>query len=426
MIDRKSPPATSTTTTIPYIHPKMIRLGNGMPLYLMEGGTEDFVKVEMVFYAGSYFESRPLVSFAVSHLLRGGTGTKNRREINGLLDYYGAHLQVEAQNDIVSVALFVLNKHLDPVLELFADIINDPVFPEDEMHSFLKNRQQIHIINQKKVQHLARSYFKELVYGEQHPYGYRVKTDDFNKVRRTDLQEFHRRWFIPGNAFCIVSGRVPRDMEKKTAKAFDNTRPVASEQEKQLPAYSMLTSGSRKVKLEMPDSLQSALRIGKQLFNRTHPAYHRFKITNALLGGYFGSRLMQNIRQDKGFTYGINSGIISLMRSGYFFIATQVGTEVAQQALGEIYSELRNLRSIPATHDELESLKNYLSGSFLRSFDGPFAQGDRFKELLVFGLDFTHYDDYLETLKTITPETIMETASDYLQEDGMMEVVVGR
>ena len=177
--------------------------------------------------------------------------------------------------------------------------------------------------------------------------------------------------------------------------------------------------------LEVPGALQSAIRVGKQILNRTHPAYHRLKITNALLGGYFGSRLMQNIRQDKGYTYGINSSLVSLLRSGYFFIATQVGKEVRKDALEEIYKELKALRNEPASKVELQILKNYLSGNFLRSFDGPFAQALRYKELLVFGMDWEHHREFLSELKNITAEDIMETAGLYLREEEMMEVVVG-
>lgn len=425
MPDRTQPPGKELIAGIPYIKPLGAKLGNGLPVYFLEGGTEEFVKIDLVFFAGSYFQYKPLVSFATTRLLRSGTNTKSRLEISELLDYYSAHLQLDAQKDIVSVSMYVLNKHLEPTLALLAEIFQDPVFPEDEMRTFLKNQQKIHIINQKKVEHLARTYFAELVYGEQHPYGYRLKPENFDMVERDDLLAFHRRWFTAANAFCIVSGRMPEKMEKMIAAHLGNLVAQPDEAAKP-PRFQMLTSGSRKVKLEMPEALQSAIRIGKQLFNRTHPAFHRFKIANALLGGYFGSRLMQNIRQEKGYTYGITSNIISLVRSGYFFIATQVGADVSEAAREEIYRELKNLREKPATADEMESLKNYLAGSFLRSFDGPFAQAERFKELLVFGLDHSHYDEYLQTLKTITPELIMATAADYLNEDGMMEVVAGR
>lgn len=424
MINRKDMPPVRLTTDLSLITPKADRLSNGLPVYYLEGGTEEIIKIELVFFAGSFFQFKPLVAFATGNLLRSGTKGRTRQEINELLDFYSAHLHIEAQKDIVSVSMFVLKKHFEPAFRLFCEIIREPVFPEAEMHTYLKNQQHIHVVNQKKVQHLARTYFNEMVYGESHPYGYRVRMDDFEKLERKDLQDFHRNWFHPGNAFCVVSGQTPPDIAGLISEGLSHAGWRQPEVARP-PEYRMLSSGSRKMNLDMPGAVQSAIRVGKQLINRTHPAWHRLKITNALLGGYYGSRLMQNIRQDKGYTYGISSSLVSLVRSGYFFIGTQVGTDVCKAATEEIYKELQALRSIPAGDDELQTLKNYLSGNYLRSFDGPFAQAARFKELLVFGLDMSHHEDFLTELKTITAEDIMETAGLYLREEEMMEVVVG-
>ncbi len=425
MPDRTQAPDINNQFEIPYITPDKVELDNGMPVYFLEGGSDRFVKIELVFFAGSYRQRKPLEAFSAVHMIRAGTESQGRAGINDLLDYYSVRLVLEPQKDIASVTLFVLHKHLKPALDLLKEIIRYPVYPAAELHTFMKNQQQIHIINQKKVQHLARTYFNELIYGEQHPYGYRLKPEDFDAVSDDDLRRFHGDFFYPRNAFCIVSGSMPGNITQYIADAFGDSH-WENKAAPDVPNYPVLSSGSRKVHLEMPGALQSGIRIGKQLFNRTHPAHHRLKITNALLGGYFGSRLMQNIRQDKGYTYGITSNVISLVRSGYFFISTQAGTGVTDATREEIYKELQALREQPAGKEELSSLTSYLSGSFLRSFDGPYAQSERFKELLVFGLDFTHYDEYLETLNTITAEDIMECASLYLQENDMMEVVAGK
>ncbi len=425
MPDRTQAPKTTAQFDIPYIEPKTVQLANNLPVYFLPGGSEEFVKIELVFLSGSRDQQKPLEAFSAMRLLRAGTENRSREEINELLDFYSAHLAADPQKDISSISMFVLNKHLEPALDLFREIVRYPVFPAEEVRTFLTNQQQIHLVNLKKVQHLARTYFGELIYGEQHPYGYRLKVYDFDALDAEDLQRFHRDHLHPGNAFCMVSGRMPENMENILGRAFGDMK-AGREPSGEKADVQGLSSGRRKVHLEVPDALQSGIRVGKQLFNRTHPAYHRLKITNALLGGYFGSRLMQNVRQDKGYTYGIVSNLISLARSGYFFIATQAGTEVTGAALEEIYKELKKLRTLPAGQEELSSLKSYLSGSFLRSFDGPLAQSERFKELQVFGLDHSHYDEYLDTLKTISAEDIMECASLYLREDDMMEVIAGR
>ncbi len=424
-MERKQAPETFIQTDIPIIQPEELVLDNGLKVYLLEGGHEEIVKVELVFFAGSFYQSSPLVAFATAHLLRTGTRNRNATEINKLFDFYGTYFHADAQKDLASFSVFVLQKHFEPVMELYADMIMNPVFPEDELALFLKNQKQQYLINTQRVQYLARTYFNELLFGHQHPYGFRAEAADFDGMDRSDLITFHQDYYHPANAFCIVSGRLPvniRDLLRSKLGRIDRSNRLRVAP----PSYLVEAASEKKVMVQRPNVLQSAIRIGRRLFNRCHPDYYKLMITNTLLGGYFGSRLMQNIRQNKGYTYGIGSGVVSLLRDGYFFVGSEVGIDVCQKAIDEVYRELKSLRTIPATADELNAMKAYLSGDYLRSFDGPFAQSQRFKELLAFRLDASHFEGFLTELKTITAQQIMQTADKYLHEDSMMELVVGR
>ncbi|MFO7998238.1 MAG: pitrilysin family protein [Bacteroidales bacterium] len=425
MVNRKDPPPTRIIEELPHIGVREAVLGNGLPVYLLEGGSEDVLKAELVFSAGSYYQPAPLVCFSTASLLKTGTVNHQAGEISRILDFYGTHYQEVAQKDLVSLSVFVLQKHLDPVLDLFQEMVKNPVFSEEEMRLFLKNQKQRHLVNNQKVQYMARNFFNELLYGSQHPYGHHLKAEDFDQVERQALADFHKEYFHPGNAYCLVSGRLPANildlLEDKLGGSDWPAREVDTP-----PHYVAWAASEKKVLVEKPGALQSAIRIGRRLFNRTHPDYHRLMITNALLGGFFGSRLMQNIRQDKGYTYGIGSNLVSLLRDGYFFISTEVGVNVCQQAIEEIGMELKKLRTIPATADELSNLKSYLAGNFLRSFDGPFAQSERLKEILAFQMDVSHYQAFLHELNAITAGQIMQIAEKYLHEDSMIELVVGK
>ena len=426
MPDRKSPPQTSLITHVPFIPPEKTTLDNRVPVYFLKGGAEEILKIEWVFHAGSYYQPKPLITFAMTNLLKAGTQNKTAAEISEILDFYGAYLQLDAQKDIVSVSVFVLNKNLQPVLDVLQEIIRTPIFPEDECALLLRNQKQQFVINNRKVQHLARAHFSELLFGESHPYGLRPEEDDFGRVDREDLLSFHRDWVHGGNGLCIVSGKIPDGMPEMLNARFGDQEWVRGTTHSSFPELPLRPSQEKSLLISREDALQSAIRTGKLVINRNHPDYHRLMITNALLGGFFGSRLMRNIRQEKGYTYGINSSIVSLRREGYFFIATQVGVEVCTPAVEEIRKELYRLRTLPASSQELQILRNYLSGNYLRSFDGPFSQGDKFKELLIFGLEMDHFDQFLVELKNITPEIIMQTAEKYLHEDSMTEVVAGK
>jgi len=145
-----------------------------------------------------------------------------------------------------------------------------------------------------------------------------------------------------------------------------------------------------------------------------------------VFGGYFGSRLMANIREDKGYTYGIGSAMVSFRHAGYFTISTEVGAEVTKDAIKEIYFELNKLQTEKISENELSLIRNYMLGTFLRSIDGPFALADRFKGIYFNGLNYDYYERYVETIKSITPKQLQDLANKYLKKDEMIELVVGK
>ncbi|MEE4177132.1 MAG: pitrilysin family protein [Bacteroides sp.] len=426
MTTRTKAPPISLITHLPFPVPEKQILGNGVPVYLLRGGSDEIVKLDLLFLAGSFHQHKPLVTYLAANLLKAGTEERTSMGISEILDFYGAIFQVEAQKDIVSVSLLVLKKNLGHVLPLIQEIIQAPSYPQGELEILIKNQKHQHIINSRKVSYLARLHFAEQLFGSGHPYGYRLKRRDFDQVVREDLFTYHRQWIHPGNLVIIVSGQLPGNMLEKLGDHFGGQAWQAQTNPQVETAYSFPEKGSGRLFIQQKDALQSAIRVGKRIIRRNHPDYYRLVITNALLGGFFGSRLMKNIRQEKGYTYGVNSALVSLLRDGYFFVSTQVGTEVCEVALEQIYFELKRLRTEAASRNELQTLKNYLSGNFLRSFDGPFAQAERFKEMLVFGLKSNHFDQFLSELKSITPETIMETAEKHLLEESMIEVVAGK
>ena len=177
---------------------------------------------------------------------------------------------------------------------------------------------------------------------------------------------------------------------------------------------------------EKKDAVQSAIRMGKVFFNRTHPDFPEMLFLNTALGGYFGSRLMSNIREDKGFTYGIGSGIIPLLKGGYFFISTEVGADVTQLAEKEIAFELERLRQEKIPSHEMETVRQYMLGQLLRSTDGVFNLIDRFRSHHLFGQTNEDFRIGVEKLKSVTPDRIQDLAQLYLDPASMVTVVAGK
>jgi predicted Zn-dependent peptidase len=184
-----------------------------------------------------------------------------------------------------------------------------------------------------------------------------------------------------------------------------------------------LTASS--VKKEKKDAVQTSIRIGKKLFTRNHPDYLKFTVLNETLGGYFGSRLMKNIREEKGLTYGISSQIAPMLQEGYFVIGTDVKKELASKALEEIYNELEKLQNEPVGDEELQTVKNYMIGSYSNSITTPFSLANKFKTLHFNGLSYDYYDNYMTAIQKVNAKDLMQMAKKYFDRTSFTEVLVG-
>ncbi|MCD4698720.1 MAG: insulinase family protein [Bacteroidales bacterium] len=424
-LNRKSVPLINKVEKMQWNNPEVLHLDNGIPVYLIDAADQDVIKIELIFNAGRFYEQKTLTANFTNKMLKEGTQSQTSHEIAEKIDFYGAHLETSSDKDMASVSLYSLNKHLETTLPVLADVILRPVFPENELQTLKQNRKQQFIINNEKVKYVAKRKFNELIFGASHPYGKMFKEKDFDDIRQNDLLDFHRTYYTAGNCRIIVAGKIPPgflSLLNQHLGGFDGKAPVngrfMNEFETGLP--SML-----KIHVRKKNAVQAALRIGKVLFNKKHPDYIRMKILNTVLGGYFGSRLMTNIREDKGYTYGIGSAVVSMQNSGYFFITSEVGSDVKSDALREIYREIEILQNDLVPGDELELVKNYIMGSVLRSMDGAFAMSENFKGLIEYGMDYSYFDNYIETVRSITPNELRDLAGKYLSLDSLAELTVG-
>jgi predicted Zn-dependent peptidase len=176
---------------------------------------------------------------------------------------------------------------------------------------------------------------------------------------------------------------------------------------------------------DVEGALQSSVRIGRLLFPRTHPDFVGMQVVATVLGGYFGSRLMQNLREMHGYTYGVMAAMINFEKEGYLAIATQVTRDHTEDALREIYYEIERLRSEPIDEEELQLAKNMMIGEILRILDGPFGIADVTIENIMCGMDNSSTEKNVELINAITPEEVQRLAVKYLRREDLVEVVVG-
>jgi zinc protease len=399
------------------------KLSNGVPIYTIEAGTEEIMRLEFIFRAGQVKESIPLLASTCNTMLSEGSVNYSSEELNRLLDYYGVFLNQSTERDSAGIVLFFPNKHIQKVLELSHEILYHPVFPEPELTSLMKKRLRWYLVNREKVQNLAIDQFFESLFGNNHPYGRQISENDFENITPALLSDFHTKYYTPENMAVIISGKIHNMTGELLDSYFGN---IGSGFMKTEESFGIIKSEKlKRVHISKPGMVQSAIRIGSATINKRDPDYPGLKVLDSVLGGYFGSRLMKNIREEKGYTYGISSSLSSLDLSGYKVISTEVGFKNCQKTIDEIYSEIKLIQNVCVKEDEMAVVRNYMSGEMLRMFDGPFALAESFRSAWEFGLDNSYYYRLAEKIKTIDADEIIELARTYYNIDELYEITVG-
>ncbi len=425
MPERKYPPKRMANGKISINKAEEVILGNGIRLLLINAGTQDVSRIEFHFPAGSRYQSRSLVARTTFSMLTEGTKNLTSQQISEKFDFFGSHVEQSNDRDFGKIHLFSLNKYLHESLELLEKIIKEPIFPERELTTYCSKGKQSLIVDQEKVATLARQDFFKGLYSIDHPYGTYAVPNHYDELSRNDLADFHSNFISSSTCTLVMAGRISEKQVSEVARYFGNKRWGSSNV--QLPKFPEIPTVEKKKYFTCKaDAVQSAIRIGRRLFNRKHPDYPGVTVLNAILGGYFGSRLMKNIREDKGYTYGISSAILPFKEECILAIGTEVGSEYTIPTLIEIYSEINRLRVEPVSPDELDLVKNYLLGEILRTFDGAFAIADSITGLLEYNdLDYNFFDRSIEIIKTITPEQLQLLANSYFREEELVECVAG-
>jgi predicted Zn-dependent peptidase len=398
-------------------------LRNGLPLYYLDQQAPGVCRLELVVPAGIRYQAAPLVASLTARLMKEGTASAKSEEIAASLDFYGAYLESQAERDRASMVLFAPRKFMEALLPVFTSIWAEATFPEESLRLELQQMKQELKINQQRVGWIARQAFQEALYGAWHPYGIRPQEDFFETVQRPLLIRHFLDHYHNHNAYLTLAGEVDGDLLKLIDHHLGavplSAPPLVRAFPEPVPANKRFLQHTR------PEALQSALRVGRRLFHRTHPDFMGMQFLVSLLGGYFGSRLMKNLREDKGYTYGVNAFIQAFEEDAFMVIATEVGQEKEEAALEQILVEMKKLREVAPEKEEMDHLRNYLLGSMLRALDGPLAKIERLRNLL----DTNEQADYFLRLRQrildIQATEVQALAVQYLQEESLTFLSAG-
>ena len=432
-LDRTLAPPVQPLAAVALPPTQVQTLASGARLHVLTNDTQPVARLQVIFRAGKWQEPQPGLAALTARMLLEGTATRSARQIADEVAYYGASLECEAGPDRATLTLYCLSRHLPTLLPLVLEVLTQPRFPAAELAQQQTRTIQSVQVERQKTSYLASERFAELQFGPRHPYGQPFDAEAFGALTAAQAQTFHQAAYQLGRAEIFLCGDVAAQ-QTLVATAFDaaaapgspaevaaETTAAPSSRDAPLP----LGLGAQAVRVPLPGSLQASLRVGRAWPGPNHTDTHRLQLLVKVLGGYFGSRLMKNIREDKGLTYGIYAQSLAREHGSTLVIGTDVNGESADMAIREINLELRRLQEELISAQELDTVKSYMLGKFANELSTVFEQADKYRTTVLLGLPVDYYTQFVAQIQATDAATLQELAREYLTPEAMQIVVAG-
>ncbi len=419
MLNRLEQPKLTSIETIDFIEPQVFDITENVKLYFMQEVPNETCRIDLYFDAGNIRHEKGIPTF-VNALLLSGTDEKTATQISNEIDALGGFIDSGLAAENAVFTLYCLRENALKIIDVIAKSINGLVFHEKEIIELVADKKQAFLTNLEKVSFLAQREFQKRLFHSSAKYSKVVDATFYEGITQQDLKRFFTENYLNGLNKVVVVGNLSHD---EIDDLIDTVGKWAKEGNSEFESAIQNLPGSHHI--EKDGAVQTAIRVGRTLFNKCHEDYNDFIVLNTILGDYFGSRLMANIREDKGYTYGIGSMVAEYKELGYFMIATEVGKDVKDATLKEIQFEIKRLHEELVSEEELDLVRSYLLGQLLKSADGPYSMTDLYLSAESQGLDSSFYNKVIQDLKQITPLRIQELAKKYLNWEDMTVVSAG-
>ncbi len=427
MLSRTTPPLIKDPVEFSVKLPscKVHKLSNGVEVHALKMGSEDTMMISWVFYAGNCFEEKKNVAAATNFMLKSGTSRLSSFEINEHFEFYGSYLNRHCYNETSEIVLHCLNKHIDKLIPIVGELITDSVFPEKELDIYVQNSKQKLEVSLQKSEFVASRLIDAHLFGEEHPYGKYSLQTDYSALNKDDIAKFYDQYYKNGRCIIFAAGNLPDNLIDLLEESFGKTALSSHHGANKNIIYNFQPSAQKKQMLiNDAQGVQAAIRIARHFPNRHHPDFAKVMVLNNIYGGFFGSRLMGNIREDKGYTYGIYSYLLNHIERSAWLISTEAGRDVSAATVAEVYEEMKTLREEKIDEEELKMTRNFMIGTILGDLDGPFQVLGRWKNLILNNLDENYFYAAIDTIRNISAEELQELAKKYLVPDDFYELVV--
>lgn len=420
-IDRSTPPPVSDFDDFSLEVPAPITLSNGMKMWIASNGEEEINRFSIYMTGGAFQESRPMQATACSLAVFNGNAKMSFAQIAEAIDFYGAWREAHVLDNCTSFSLSSLNENFDKTLPIFIESLRTPVFPDSEFEPLKRQLAVNCAMAREKVKYLANKEIMKLYYGKNHPLATDPTPDDINSLTGEHMRSFHSHFYKAQNCNLVLAGNIS-DREIATIEAvLSDWQPDGAPTPQVVPPFSPSQEMFKIV--DKKGAVQSAVVMMLKTVPRRHPDYIKLRILATVLGGYFGSRLMKNIREEKGYTYGISANHSGRAFDGYVGIATECDTLHTWDVISETHHEIERLQSELITPQELETVKRYMLGDLAKTLDTPFNIAAYIGNMFCHGTYPTYFNEQVHEIRNVTSSQLLDIAQRYLHKDKLRTVI---
>ncbi len=423
MTDRTTKPNIHAIDKIDWVKPLVFDVTPHLKLYWMKEVQNETARLELNFDAGFIRGERGIPQI-VQSLLFSGTNDQTATQIHKSIDALGGYFSSAINDESASISIYSLRENLFEISKIIKNAVQNLVFQETEVTETLHQLSSSVRVNNEKVSMISRRAMRKELFENAPDYGFVSELEFYEFPEIVTYKHFLKRYYHQGLKSISVVGNLEQDTIDAIIDLFGSWSVEEFPVFKTAHDYKV-ENGPKIIHEPKKDAVQTSVRLVIPFVNRLHPDYLKLQVLITILGDYFGSRLMANIREDKGYTYGIGAMNVEYRYFGFFNIATEVGVEVVKNTINEIEFEVKRLQNELVPEEELNLVKNYLLGQSLKSADGPYAMLDLYMSSQFYGLDYSHYDHLLEAVSHVTSAELMDLAKKYLNWKDFLIVTAG-
>lgn len=412
LLDRKTPPAVKGFGDMQIPEPRHLTLDNGVPLTVLDNGSQEVNRLTLVWDGGICETSFPAIATLAANLMREGTLNHSGAEIAETLEYNGAWIKGSVHSHHSSVVAYSLNSKAENVFPVIAETISCPVFPERETSVLREKMARTAELDREKVEFYSALENRRLVMGENHPLAHSDTPQEIRDITSDDIKALHNDVYTPATCGIYLSGCITPEIEDIVNNRFGSIK--SDSHGCKINIVPFTGSANHLSVIRRKGALQSAIRLSIPTIGREHPDYIPLRIAVMALGGYFGSRLMSNIREDKGYTYGISASLLGYHEGGIISIATQCDNRYTMPLIEEVKKELTRMTTGDFSLEELDRLKKYAMTQLATILDSPFTIMDYYENMRLASTPENYFEDQIDAITSITPQQIASLASRYL------------